>query len=65
MYAGYILSHIGFLIARPAWLNAGLYGLELILQVLRIQAEERVLRADPSYRSFAEQVRYRLLPGVY
>jgi len=39
--------------------------LKLILQVLRIQAEERVLRADPSYRSFAEQVRYRLLPGVY
>jgi len=46
-------------------LNAGLYGLELVLQVLRIQAEERVLGADPSYRSFAEQVRYRLVPGIY
>ena len=51
---------------RPAGVvERGLYGLELVLQVLRIQAEERVLRDDPSYRSFAEQVRYRLLPGIY
>jgi protein-S-isoprenylcysteine O-methyltransferase Ste14 len=65
MYAGYILSHIGYLLTRPTWWNLGLYGLELALLLLRIEAEERVLLTDPSYRRFAEQVRYRLLPGVY
>jgi protein-S-isoprenylcysteine O-methyltransferase Ste14 len=65
MYAGYILSHIGFLLVRATWWNLALYSLELVLLLLRIEAEERVLRADPSYRTFAEQVRYRLLPGVY
>jgi protein-S-isoprenylcysteine O-methyltransferase Ste14 len=65
MYAGYILGHVGFLLVRPTWWNAGLYCTQLALLILRIQAEERVLRADPSYRTFAEQVRYRLLPGVY
>ena len=65
MYAGYILGHIGFLLVRPTWWNAGLYSTQLVLLLLRIRAEERVLLADPSYRTFAEQVRYRLLPGLY
>jgi protein-S-isoprenylcysteine O-methyltransferase Ste14 len=65
MYAGYILSHLGFLLVRASWWNLALYSLELVLQMLRIRAEERVLNADESYRTFAEQVRYRLLPGVY
>jgi protein-S-isoprenylcysteine O-methyltransferase Ste14 len=65
MYAGYILGHIGFLLVRPTWWNAGLYTLQVALLMLRIKAEERVLLTDPSYRRFAEQVRYRLLPGVY
>ena len=58
-------ARVGFVFARPAWWNFGLYTLELVLQLRRIEAEERVLRADPLYRSFAEEVRYRLLPGVY
>ena len=65
MYAGYILAHIGFLLVRPTWWNAGLYSLQAALLLLRIAAEERVLLTDPSYQRFAEQVRYRLLPGVY
>jgi protein-S-isoprenylcysteine O-methyltransferase Ste14 len=49
----------------PSALNAVLYALALAFQVARIHREERVLRLDPAYRAFADQVRYRLLPGVF
>jgi protein-S-isoprenylcysteine O-methyltransferase Ste14 len=65
MYAGYILSHIGLLIAFPSPRNALLYLLEMIFQVIRIRCEERVLKQDAQYRDFAQRVRYRLLPGVF
>jgi len=40
-------------------------GLAATLQVVRVLAEERLLRADPDYRAYARLVRYRLLPGVF
>lgn len=65
MYAGYTLTHIGFLLAMPTLLNASVYALAFILQIVRIAREERVLMKDPVYVAFASRVRYRLLPGVY
>jgi len=40
-------------------------GVAAALQVARVLAEERLLRADPAYRSYARAVPYRLLPGVF
>lgn len=65
MYAGYALTHIGFLLAGPALWNVAVYGGTLIIAVRRILAEERVLMADPAYRALAEKSRYRLLPFVF
>jgi protein-S-isoprenylcysteine O-methyltransferase Ste14 len=65
MYAGYILSHVGFLIARPAALNFALYLVVWILLILRIRAEERILFCDPSYQDLAKRVPHRLVPGIY
>ncbi len=65
MYAGYTLTHVGFLLAFPSWENATIYFFALILQVVRIAREERVLMRDPIYATFAKRVRYRLLPGIY
>jgi protein-S-isoprenylcysteine O-methyltransferase Ste14 len=65
MYAGYTLSQIGVLLALPSFHNAALYFLAFACQVVRIQCEERVLRQDAAYRAFAEQVRYRVIPGIY
>lgn len=65
MYAGYTLTHVGFLLAMPSLLNAAIYALALVLQIVRIGREERVLMQDPAYAAFAKRVRYRLLPGVY
>ena len=65
MYAGYALTHIGFLLAGPSLWNLALYGTVLTIAVRRIVAEERVLREDPAYRALAAKVRYRLLPGLF
>ena len=65
MYAGYIMTHIGYLLAMPALSTAILYALALSFQVVRIFREERVLIEDPRYREFAARVRYRLVPGLF
>jgi protein-S-isoprenylcysteine O-methyltransferase Ste14 len=65
MYAGYTLTHIGFLIAMPSLSNAVVYIVALIFQLMRIRREERILMQDLAYVSFAQRVRYRLLPLVF
>jgi protein-S-isoprenylcysteine O-methyltransferase Ste14 len=65
MYAGYILTHVAFLLSAPSPRNAMLYFAALVLQVARIVREERVLNQDADYRAFAARVRYRLVPGVF
>jgi protein-S-isoprenylcysteine O-methyltransferase Ste14 len=65
MYAGYTLSHIGFLLANPTLSNAAIYACALALQLARILREENVLMRDAEYRAFAARVRFRLLPGVF
>lgn len=65
MYLGYAITHIGFLLSMPSAMTLTLYASTLAVQVLRIQREERVLMRDAAYRAFADQVRFRLLPGVF
>ena len=65
MYAGYAITHVGFLLAMPSLRTAFLYATALCLQLIRISREERVLNQSEDYRTFAASVRYRLLPGVY
>lgn len=65
MYAGYIVSHIGYLLLAPSWRNFVVYLGVWGFLVARIFAEERVLLSDPDYRVFAETVRSRLIPGVF
>jgi len=65
IYAGYTLTHVGFLAGFPDWRNALLYAGVLAIEIARIFREEAVLRRDPAYQAYAERVRYRLLPGVF
>jgi len=65
MYAGYVLTHIGFLLGFPSVQNSILYLAALAIQVARLNREERILRQDPVYQEFASRVRYRLLPGLF
>ncbi|HRY05599.1 MAG TPA: isoprenylcysteine carboxylmethyltransferase family protein [Hyphomicrobiaceae bacterium] len=65
IYAGYTLTHIGFLLLFPCWQNLIIYTITLGLQIVRIMKEERVLSEDPAYRALMQTTRYRLMPGVF
>jgi protein-S-isoprenylcysteine O-methyltransferase Ste14 len=65
IYAGYTLTHIGFLVGFPSLQNALLYAAVLAIEVARLLREEAVLGRDPAYVDYAARVRYRLLPGVF
>jgi protein-S-isoprenylcysteine O-methyltransferase Ste14 len=65
MYTGYMLGHAGFLLADPNIWNVCIIFLCWSLLIWRINAEERLLRADATYREMAERIRFRLIPGLY
>lgn len=65
MYAGYMLSHLGFLALNPTWWNAATYLVSNAIQIPRLLAEERLLSQDEEYRRYQAAVRYRLFPGIY
>jgi protein-S-isoprenylcysteine O-methyltransferase Ste14 len=65
MYAGYIMTQIGFLLTYPSAWNGSVYLIALSLQLYRILAEERLLGRDAAYRNFSALVPYRLVPGVF
>lgn len=65
MYAGYLLSHLAFLLVNPTPWNLGVYALCYGVQMPRLMAEERLLGRDPAYREYRASVRYRLIPGVF
>jgi protein-S-isoprenylcysteine O-methyltransferase Ste14 len=65
MYASYFIAQLGFLYAFPTLWNAGIIAAWALIQVLRINAEERMLNTEPRYQAYAARVRWRLVPSLY
>jgi protein-S-isoprenylcysteine O-methyltransferase Ste14 len=65
MYAGYTLTHIGFLLGFPSLRNSLLFFTVFLIAVARLMREEVILNKDSLYREYATRVGYRLLPGVF
>ena len=65
MYAGYALTHLGFLVSSFGPRNLAAYAICWTAMVLRIRAEEAILSSDPAYRAYAGAVRRRLIPGIW
>lgn len=65
MYAGYMVTHVGFLLGFPSLQNTLLYGAAFAVQVGRLIREEAVLTKDPDYRIYAGRVRYRIMPWIF
>jgi protein-S-isoprenylcysteine O-methyltransferase Ste14 len=65
IYLSYFVAHLGFLGLNPSLWNAFVLVCCWSFQLVRINAEERLLSADPTYTAYRERVRWRLLPGVY
>jgi protein-S-isoprenylcysteine O-methyltransferase Ste14 len=65
IYAGYLLTHVGFAAAHlTVWNVTLLLVADLALMVRAIQ-EERTLALDASYVAYQERVRWRIVPGVF
>lgn len=65
IYAGYIITHVGFVIAHPTFWNLSvLLAGDLALLVRAVQ-EERTLALDPLYVEYQKKVHWRVLPGVF
>jgi protein-S-isoprenylcysteine O-methyltransferase Ste14 len=65
LYAAYTLANVGYLASNGTARNASLVALALAFQILRIRNEERLLSAVPSYATYRDRVRWRLVPFVY
>jgi len=65
IYAAYVLAFGGFVLAHPSLNNLVILASWLLVQVLRVRAEECLLMQDAGYMRYAEQVRYRLIPGCW
>lgn len=65
LYASYVVAFGGYVLNQPSLYNLSIYGMALMLWVLRLMAEERFLLQDESYRDYAAQVRWRIMPGVF
>jgi protein-S-isoprenylcysteine O-methyltransferase Ste14 len=65
IYAGNAITQIGFLLGNPTPFNLALCLAGITLQVIRLQAEEKLLGQDPVYAEYMAKVPYRLAPGLY
>ena len=65
IYLGYLITHLGFVIANLSVWNVALLGAGDFALMLRACREERTLAADPAYRSYMQRVRWRVVPGVF
>jgi len=64
LYASYLVSYIGFLLANLSLANILLIGLATTCQYIRAVAEERILMNDPAYSAYMQRVSYRFIPFV-
>jgi protein-S-isoprenylcysteine O-methyltransferase Ste14 len=65
IYAGYLLTHVAFLVAHPSPWNAVVIVVADGALVIRALIEERVLSTDEKYRSYCQRVGWHLVPGVF
>lgn len=65
IYLGYLIAHLGFLGVNFSIRNMLVLMLLYAAQIWRMHREELALLTDPSYRSYIERVRWRMIPGIY
>jgi len=65
IYAGYLVTHVAFLVAHPTPWNIAVLLVADGALVVRALIEERVLSADADYQSYCRRVGWHLVPGVF
>ena len=65
IYLGYLVTHVAFLAANPSvWNITALVAADAAL-LARAVCEEATLARDERYRTYQQQVRWRVCPGVF
>ena len=65
IYLGYVLTHGAFLVANLSWWNLVVLGAGDVALMARAVYEEKTLLRDPAYARYWQQVRWRVVPGVF
>ena len=65
MYAGYLLSYLGYIAAYPSGRNVLVFVLTLAALNARAIVEERFLAREPDYDHYQQRVRWRFVPYLY
>ena len=65
MYAGYLLTYVGYVLSYPSLMNACLAVATLAVQITRALTEERLLAHDPHYQEYLRRTPWRFIPYVY
>ena len=65
IYAGYLVTHVAFLIAHPSAWNMAILTIADSALIVRALREERLLRADRQYEAYCGRVSWHLVPGVF
>jgi protein-S-isoprenylcysteine O-methyltransferase Ste14 len=65
IYLGYLITHIGFVVANPADWNLAVLAAADVALMLRAICEERTLALDDQYRAYMGRVRWRVIPGIF
>lgn len=65
IYLGYLLTHVGFVIANLSPWNVALLVVADSSLMLRARCEEQTLAADPAYRAYMQRTRWRVVPKVF
>jgi protein-S-isoprenylcysteine O-methyltransferase Ste14 len=65
IYAGYLVTHVAFVVAHPTTWNISIMLVADTALILRALTEERVLAADRSYEAYCSRVAWHLVPGLF
>lgn len=64
MYAGVMLSQVALLLVFPSPINISMFVILTTFKAIMIRNEERLLMKDPTYVSYAQKTRWRVIPFV-
>jgi protein-S-isoprenylcysteine O-methyltransferase Ste14 len=65
IYAGYVFTHLAFVLAHPTVRNVSVLTLADVALVIRALQEERVLGADREYQNYCRRVPWHFVPGIF
>ena len=65
IYGGYLLTHAAFVLSHPDIWNVVVFGTGDAALIARALLEEQTRARDSAYVRYCQQVRWRLLPGLY